>query len=164
MDHVDRIKAQWRKERPDLDVAPMVTIGRVKRLADHLGKEMGHTFARHGLSSSGFDVLATLLRSGTPHALSPGGLMQATMVTSGTMTNRIDQLQKAGLVRRIRNPDDGRGFLIGLTDHGKALIETAVSNHVATQHTLISGLDEVERAQLDKLLKKFLKSLDDPAG
>jgi DNA-binding MarR family transcriptional regulator len=162
MDHVDRIFDQWGAERPDLDVAPMRTIGRLTRLSACLGKEMGRTFGEHGLSSSGFDVLATLRRSGAPYALSPGALMEATMVTSGTMTNRIDQLQKAGLVLRIRNAKDGRGFLIGLTEHGLAMINAAVTDHVATQHRLIAGLDASERAQLDALLKKFLKTFETP--
>ena len=155
------IVAQWGRERPDLDVAPMALIGRLKRLSLQLTRGMEKTWAAHGLNSASFDVLATLRRSPPPHCLSPGGLIDSTMVTSGTMTNRIDQLEKAGLVERIRNPEDGRGFLISLTDKGFAVIDAAVTEHVATQKRLVSGLSEQDRAALDALLRKFTAGLAD---
>ena len=160
MDHVDKILAQWRQERPDLDVAPMGLIGRVKRLALYLSREMEKTWAEYGLNAASFDVLATLRRSGPPFSLSPGGLIESTMVTSGTMTNRVDQLAKAGLVERIPNPNDGRGFFISLTDRGFRVIDRAVTAHVATQERLVSGLFEEEREELDRLLKSFLADLE----
>lgn len=156
MDHVDRVAAQWRKERPDLDVAPMALIGRIKRLSLRLTREMEKTWAEYGLNGASFDVLATLRRAGPPYALSPGDLLAWTMVTSGTMTNRIDQLQKAGLVERRQSPEDGRSFLISLTDEGFRVIDAAVEAHVATQAKLVSGLSKAERRQLDALLRSFL--------
>lgn len=155
MDHVDRILAQWRKERPDLDVAPMGLIGRVKRLMLCLSREMEKTWAEYGLNTASFDVLATLRRSGPPFTLSPGDLIASTMVTSGTMTNRIDQLQKAGFVDRVPNPEDGRGFLISLTDEGLQVIDKAVAAHVKTQAKLVSGLSKKEQRELDALLKTW---------
>ena len=159
MDHVDMIVAQWGRERPDLDTAPMALIGRLKRLSLQLTRGMEKTWAIHGLNSASFDVLATLRRSPPPHRLSPGDLIASTMVTSGTMTNRIDQLEKAGLVERVRNPEDGRGFLISLTDKGFTVIDAAVTEHVATQEKLVSGLSEDDRAVLNALLRKFTASL-----
>ena len=161
MDHLDRILAQWRRERPDLEVAPMGLIGRVKRLNHALTAEMEKTWARHGLNFASFDVLATLRRADPPHRLSPGDLIASTLVTSGTMTHRIDQLVKAGWVERIPNPEDGRGFLIALTDAGFELIDAAVTDHVATQTRLVAGLPKRDRAALDGLLKTFLATLDD---
>ncbi|WP_439652015.1 MarR family winged helix-turn-helix transcriptional regulator [Pelagibacterium xiamenense] len=161
MDQVDRILAQWRAERPDLDVGPMGTLGRLNRLAQHLGHGMEKTFMAHGLNRASFDVLATLRRSGPPYALSPSALIEWTMVTSGTMTNRIDRLEAIGLVERRRNPEDGRGFLIGLTDTGHALIEKAVTEHVANQHRLTAALSDAERAALDTLLAKWLAAFED---
>lgn len=160
MDKIDKILTQWNKERPDLDVGPMGVIGRVKRLYQGLTSEMDKTFAAHGLNHAKFDVLATLRRSGDPYRLSPNELLALTMVTSGTMTNRIDQLVKAGLVERIPNPDDGRSFLIALTDEGFTVIDKAVENHVVTQTRLTAGLSAEETEALNKLLKKFLESLD----
>ena len=161
MDHVDKILAQWRRERPDLDIAPMGLIGRLKRLTLCLTREMDKTWAEYGLNSASFDVLATLRRSGPPFALSPVDLMATTMVTSGTMTNRIDQLEKAGLVTHKKNPEDGRGFLISLTDKGFAVIDAAVTAHAQTQERLVSDLSEKDRKKLDALLKIFLADFEE---
>ncbi|WP_064681460.1 MarR family winged helix-turn-helix transcriptional regulator [Rhizobium bangladeshense] len=159
-DHVDRILAQWRRERPDLDVEPMGILGRLKRLGTHLGREVETVLMQHGLSTSAFDVLATLRRSGAPHRLSPGELLEMTMVSSGTMTNRIDQLEKAGFVERIVNPDDRRSVLIALTDKGFATVEEAVGAHVANQQRLTRNLTAEDKAAFDRLLKKFLSDFE----
>lgn len=160
MDKVDKILSQWNQERPDLDVGPMGILGRIKRLYQGLTSEMDKTFAAHGLNHAKFDVLATLRRSGASYRLSPNDLLAATMVTSGTMTNRIDQLVKVGLVERIQNPDDGRSFLIALTDQGFAVIDKTLDDHVKTQARLTSSLSLEEREAFNDLLKKFLKSLE----
>ncbi len=162
MDRVDRIVAQWRKERPDLDVGPMELIGRLGRLMLHLRREMEATFTNHGLSGASFDVLATLRRSGAPYRLSPTSLMASTMVTSGTMTNRIDQLVKAGLVERTPNPEDGRSFLIGLTEDGFARIDAAVTAHVETQKRLAGQIGEDECAALNAMLRTCLARFEPP--
>lgn len=156
MDHVDRILAQWNRERPDLDVEPMGLLGRIARLRTHLAREIEKALAAHGLNSASFDVLATLRRSGPPYRLSPGDLIATTMVSSGTMTNRLDQLEKAGLIERENNPDDRRGVIIALTPKGLALVDAAVTDHVENQHKLLDGLDAQERVALDGLLRKFL--------
>lgn len=156
MDHVDRILAQWNRERPDLDVEPMGLLGRLARLRTHLAREIDKTLAGHGLNSASFDVLATLRRSGPPYQLSPGDLIATTMVSSGTMTNRLDQLEKAGLIERSHNPDDRRSVIIALTPKGSALVDEAVTSHVANQHRLLENLSADERAALDGLLRKFL--------
>ncbi|KPH09689.1 MarR family transcriptional regulator [Rhizobium acidisoli] len=160
IDHVDKILAQWRQERPDLDVEPMGLLGRLKRLGTHLGREVEAVLLKHGLSTSAFDVLATLRRAGAPHRLSPGELLEMTMVSSGTMTNRIDQLEKAGFVERVVNPDDRRSVLIALTDKGLATVETAVGAHVANQHRLMGNLSAADKAELDRLLRKFLSDFE----
>jgi DNA-binding MarR family transcriptional regulator len=160
MDHVDRILDQWHRERPDLDLGPMGLIGRLTRLMTHLMREMEKTFAAHGLAYPSFDVLATLRRSGPPYALSPGDLMATTMVASGTMTNRIDQLEKSGLVQRRPNPQDGRSVLIALTDQGRRVIDAAVADHVLTQKRLVGHLSAAEQTALDTLLRDFLAGLD----
>lgn len=160
MDQIDRILTQWRQERPDLEIAPMGTIGRIKRLNQHLVRNMEKTWSAHGLNAASFDVLATLRRAGSPYALSPGDLMAWTMVTSGTMTHRIDQLEKARLVERVRNPDDGRGFLISLSPEGHDLIDKVVTAHVETQAKLVATLTDEQRAQLDDLLRQFLSGFE----
>ncbi|GAC1043970.1 MarR family winged helix-turn-helix transcriptional regulator [Rhizobium sp. No.120] len=160
MDRIDKILAQWRRERPDLDTTAMGLLGRMRNLALHLSREMEKTFGRFGLNSANFDMLATLRRSGEPYTLSPSDLMETMMVSSGTMTNRIDQLERAGLVARSQNPDDGRSFLISLTPKGFELIDAAVTAHVETQKRLISTLSEGERKALDRLLRNYLADFE----
>jgi len=161
MDHVDQIIEQWRRERSDLDLESIGPIGRIKRLAHHLEGEMDAAFTKHGLNLAGFDVLATLRRSGKPYRLSAGALMASTMVTSGTMTHRIDQLVEAGYAKRIRNPDDGRSVLISLTSKGLKVIDAAVTTHAKTVSRLTSGLSESEFRRLNRLLATFLATLED---
>lgn len=160
MDHVDRILAQWQQVRPDLDVAPMGLMGRLKRLHDRLLQELDSVYQAHGLNAASFDVLATLRRAGAPYALSPSELIEWTMVTSGTMTNRLDRLASKGLIERKPNPDDGRGAVVALTDEGFALIDKVVADHVANQHRLVESLSAEEFEQLNSILKSWLAVLD----
>ena len=108
MDEVDRIVAAWRHERPDLDVSPMEILSRVSRLSRQLDRARKSSFSDYGIESWAFDVLSALRRSGEPYQLSPSTLLQETLVTSGTMTNRIDRLVTAGWVERLPDPDDRR--------------------------------------------------------
>jgi DNA-binding MarR family transcriptional regulator len=156
VDHVDAILEQWRKERSDLNVAAMGTAGRINRLSRLYVREMAQTWKKFGLHHASFDVLATLRRSGPPYALSPADLLTATMVTSGTMTNRIDQLAKAGLVVRAQNDRDKRSVHICLTAKGRALIDDAVEAHVKTLHRLTKALSKKELKMLNDLLRKML--------
>tara|TARA_R110002094_G_scaffold214473_1_gene184978 strand:+ start:516 stop:1004 length:489 start_codon:yes stop_codon:yes gene_type:complete len=156
---IEEIRAQWAKQRPDLDTEPMALIGRLVRLSALFGEEMGKTFAKHGLNSASFDVLATLLRSGPPHALSPNQLLATMMVTSGTMTNRIDQLVKEGLVARIPNPGDKRSVHVQLTKLGQQKIDAAVTDHVEVQKGLVEGLSAKDQTELNRLLDMGLLKL-----
>ena len=161
MDKVDKVIEQWNRERPDLDVNSMSLIGRFKKITQYLTLEMAKTFTEYGLNPANFDVLATLRRGGPPYALSPNDLIASTMVTSGTMTNRIDQLIKGGLVERTQNPNDRRSVLVSLTETGFSIIDSAVTAHVATQDRLTSSLSADEYKNLNTLLKKYLKNIED---
>ncbi|TDF63335.1 MarR family winged helix-turn-helix transcriptional regulator [Cupriavidus sp. L7L] len=163
-DHVDTILAQWARERPDLDASPMGLIGRVARLNRHTGKSIESALAETALQPWEFDVLATLRRSGPPFALSPGALIGSLMITSGTMTNRLDHLERAGLVQRRPNPDDRRGLLVELTDAGCERIDHAVAVHVENEHRLVAALSATERAQLATLLRRWLRQFEPPPG
>jgi DNA-binding MarR family transcriptional regulator len=164
VDHVDAILEQWRKERSDLDVTPMATTGRINRLSGLFVREMEKTWKQYGLHHAAFDVLATLRRAGPPYALSPGELLAATMVTSGTMTNRIDQLEKAGLVVRAPSAEDKRSFQVRLSAKGRALIDQAVEDHVQTLHRLTGTISKKELAVLNGLLRKMLVSFEPGRG
>ncbi|KXU34359.1 transcriptional regulator [Cephaloticoccus primus] len=159
MDQVDKVTEQWRAARPDLDVATMAPIGRLSRAVKRIHALEEQTFATFGLNMAGFDVLSALRRSGPPYALSAGDLLASMMITSGTMTNRIDQLEKAGFVRRAPDPEDARKILVRLTPKGLRRIEQGIVEHVATQRQILSGLTDKEVAQLDGLLRKLTQSL-----
>lgn len=160
LDPVDQILAQWLRERPDLDVSPMGIIGRMGRLSKHLERAIQVTFSEFGLTIAEFDVLAALRRSGQPYQLSPTELFQTLMVSSGTMTHRIDRLEQAKLVKRIPDPNDRRGTLIQLTDQGFDVIEKAVEAHVTNEHRALNALEKSEREALAGLLRKLLISFE----
>ncbi|SPK73951.1 putative TRANSCRIPTIONal REGULATOR, MarR family [Cupriavidus taiwanensis] len=162
-DHVDGILAQWARERPDLDASPMGILGRLGRLNRHTGRAIEAALGATGLQPWEFDVLATLRRAGPPYALSPGALIGSLMITSGTMTNRLDHLERAGLVRREPNPGDRRGLLVALTDGGRERVDHALELHVANEHRLLQGLSATERAQLATLLRRWLRMFEPPS-
>ncbi|MFE6054384.1 MarR family winged helix-turn-helix transcriptional regulator [Kitasatospora sp. NPDC056446] len=160
-DHVDRVVAQWAAERPDLDVSPMEVFGRLKRLYRLVDAALDRTFAEHGLDAASFDVLATLKRSGPPYRLTPTGLMQSAMVTSGAITQRLDRLEGRGLVTRTRSDQDGRSREVALTPEGHALIDRALPDHLATEVGLLEGLDDARTAALVDTMRVLLASLGD---
>jgi len=159
-DEVDDLVAAWRAERPDLDVQPLQVLSRVSRLARHLDRARRTAFARHGLETWAFDVLSALRRQGAPYQLSPGALLRATLVTSGTMTNRIDRLAAAGLVRRQPDPQDKRGVLVTLTAEGRERVDAALADLLGREESLLAGLDRGERQVLARLLRTLLAPFD----
>ena len=160
-DEVDDLVAAWRQQRPDLDVAPLQVLSRVSRLARHLDIARRGAFAAHGLESWEFDVLSALRRSGPPFQLTPGALLRATLVTSGTMTNRIDRLAAAGLVSREPDPRDRRGVLVTLSEQGKEAVDAAFTDLLEREQALLASLGEDERRVLADLLRVLLVPFDE---
>jgi DNA-binding MarR family transcriptional regulator len=159
-DEVDDLVAAWRAQRPDLDVEPMQVLSRISRLARHLDIARRGAFADHGLETWEFDVLSALRRQGPPFQLTPGALLHATLVTSGTMTNRIDRLAEAGLVRREPDPSDKRGVLVTLTELGVARADAALADLLDRERTLLADLDADERQHLADLMRILLAPFD----
>jgi DNA-binding MarR family transcriptional regulator len=155
-DEVDTIVEAWRRERPDLDVAPMEVLSRISRLARHLDRVRASAFSAHDLEYWEFDVLAALRRSGPPYRLSPGQLLRETLVTSGTMTNRVDRLAARGLVARQNHPDDRRGVLVQLTQAGKDAVDAAMAQLLAAERGILAALDVTEHDQLTRSLRLLL--------
>ena len=159
-DEVDDLVAQWHQERPDLDVSPLEVLSRLSRLARHLDRARRAAFAAQNLEPWEFDVLSALRRAGPPFQLTPGALLRATLVTSGTMTNRIDRLAAAGLVRREPDPRDRRGVLVTLSERGKAAVDAALTDLLNREQSLLAGLDAGERGMLASLLRTLLAPFD----
>ncbi|WP_026118396.1 MarR family winged helix-turn-helix transcriptional regulator [Nocardiopsis salina] len=159
-DEVDGLIEAWRTQRPDVDVRPLEVFSRVSRLSRHLDRARRTVFTEHAIEPWEFDVLAELRRSGPPYELSPGRLLRATLVTSGTMTNRVDRLAAAGFVRRRPDPADKRGVLVRLTDKGAERIDAALASLVSYEEGLLTPMETEDREQLAALLRSLLAPLD----
>ncbi|MFY9927431.1 MAG: MarR family transcriptional regulator [Streptosporangiaceae bacterium] len=159
-DEVDELVTAWRAQRPDLDVEPMQVLSRISRLARHLDIARRGAFADHGLESWEFDVLSALRRQGPPFQMTPGALLRATLVTSGTMTNRIDRLAAANLVRREPDPRDKRGVLVTLTGAGQERVDAALADLLERERMLLAGLSTAERQHLADTMRILLAPFD----
>ncbi|MCL3837530.1 MarR family winged helix-turn-helix transcriptional regulator [Aeromicrobium duanguangcaii] len=153
MDEVDEIVAAWRRERPDVEVTPLEIFSRLSRLGKHLDRLRKQAFTAHDLEVWEWDVLSALRRSGEPYELSPGQLVAATMVTSGTMTNRVDRLVARGLVVRRPAPSDRRGILVRLTEDGRARVDGALDTLLALERRSLSNLTPTERSQVAETMR-----------
>jgi len=158
-DHAQHVVDQWASVRPELDVSPVLVIGRLHRVALALTTELVKVYNAHGLGEGDFDVLATLRRTGEPYELTPTELMDQTMVTSGAVTKRLDRLEGAGLVERRVSDGDRRSRIVVLTEKGRELIDRAAPEHFANEARLLEPLSAGERATLARLLGKLAESL-----
>jgi DNA-binding MarR family transcriptional regulator len=159
-DEVDRIVDAWMRERPDLDFSPLQVLSRVGRLAKHLDRARRAAFTASGLDSWEFDVLSALRRAGSPYQLSPKALLQQTLVSSGTMTNRIDRLVERRLVERRGDPNDGRGILVTMTSTGQARVDAAISQLLAAEAELLDNLSAADQERIGNLLRKLSLDFD----
>lgn len=152
---MDTILAQWRRERPDIDPSPMAVCGDVWRASERLRQGVAANLSGHGLDLAGFDVLLTLRRQGRGGSLSPSDLAKEMMLSTSAMTNRLDRLEKRGLIERKTDPDDRRGLKIVLSGEGFALADELVVSHVEAEERLLAALTDEERDHLRMLLNKI---------
>jgi DNA-binding MarR family transcriptional regulator len=155
-DEVDELVEAWRRERADLDLAPVEVFSRISRLSRHLDLTRKQAFTEQQIESWEFDVLAALRRAGPPYELSPGRLLKETLVTSGTMTNRVDRLTSRSLVERLPDPHDRRGVLVRLTAAGKTTVDAAFESLIDREQALLADLAADDRAHLADLLRTLL--------
>lgn len=159
-DEVDRIVGAWNTQRPDLDFSPLEVLSRMDRLSKHLDRARRDVFRRSDIESWEWDVLSALRRAGDPFQLSPKQLLQQTLVSSGTMTNRIDRLVGRRFVRRHADPDDGRSVLVTLTDDGRVRVDAAITRLVDVEAELLRALSRADRERIAGLLRKLSLSYD----
>lgn len=160
MDEVDEIVVAWGAVRPDLDVSPMQVLSRVRRLSELVEEQRQCAFAAHGLGTHEFDVLAALRRSAGSAELTPGQLLEATHVTSGTMSNRLERLARRRLITRRPDPQDGRQQLVGLTPVGKQRVDAALESLLEYERALVVGLRDDQRQGLVRSLRQLLEKHD----
>ena len=159
-DEVDELVEAWRRERPELDLTPVEVFSRISRLSRHLDLTRKQAFTEQQIESWEFDVLAALRRAGAPYELSPGRLLKETLVTSGTMTNRVDRLTARGFVDRLPDPHDRRGVLVRLTAQGKSTVDAAFEALVTRERDLLADLPGGERDRLAGALRTLLTPFD----
>ena len=159
-DAVDEIVAAWAAARPDLELAPMATFGRLGRVFVRGSRAIEDVFQQHGLSTGEFDVLAALRRAGDDHGLTPGQLSRTLMLSPAGMTHRLDRLEASGLVQREPDPDSRRSLRVVLTPQGLATVDAAVTDHVANEARLLGALTTRQQRALDDALRSLLRALE----
>ena len=159
-DHVDHVRALWEQVRPDLDTSSVAVIARLGRAAAYLDAGINERLADFGLTRNSWDVLASLRRTGPPYRLSPTELYRALMRSSGAMTHRLGELERAGLITRVPDPADGRGLLVELTPKGLEHVDRVAPAHLERDRELLAPLTEHEQATLAALLRKRLRAFE----
>ena len=159
-DEVDRLLRGWRRVLPAVDVSPLEVLSRVSRLTRYLDRQRSVIFARHDLEIWSFDVLSALRRASAPPSLSPGQLMAQTLVTSGTMTNRLDRLEERGLVRRQQDSVDARSVRVQITAAGRKCVDRALTDLVEREHAILASLSADDRQTLGDLLRRVVAPFD----
>lgn len=161
---MDRVREAWARAWPGLDTSPAAVIGRIGRLGVYLDAGLERAFRRYGLSRAGWDVLAALRRAGPPYRLPQKALMGELMRASGTVSFRIDRLERAGWVRQEPDPTDGRNVFVTLTSEGHRLVDDVAPAHLANEERLLAALSPAERDTLSALLRTLLLSFEGPSS
>jgi DNA-binding MarR family transcriptional regulator len=149
------VLSQWRRERPEIDPSSIAVCGAIWQCGERLRRGVLSNLSQSDLDFSGFDVIMTLRRQGRGQALSPSALAKEMMLSTSAMTNRLDRLERRGLIARRRDPNDRRGLKIVLSDAGFALVDGIFASHVVTIENMLAHLKTNERDQLRDLLSKI---------
>ena len=158
-DWTDNLLETWAGMEPGFDVEPYEVTVRISRLALHIARHQEQVFGRLGLNRGDVGVLSALRIAG-PKQLSPTTLFKGLMLSSAGITSRLDRLEKRGLVRRNRNPNDRRGVLVELTDAGRSVLDQAFKENTVAERDLVAGLNREEVRSLGVLLKKMLTGIE----
>ena len=159
-DSIDGLLAEWRRERPDLDPSPFGIYGRIWRLSTTLLGDAEQWLKPIGLTFESFSLIVTLRRSGPPYELNPTALYRESLLSTGAITNRIDRVEREGLVKRLPDPNDRRGTIVRLTAKGRSLADRSIKLHFEALTETLSALNRAERDQLAALLSKLLLSAE----
>lgn len=162
-DDVDRIVEAWHRVRPELDVAPLAVFSRITRIARRLDLARRRALAAHGIEVWEFDVLTALRRLDEPEAaagLTPGALMAELLVSSGTMTNRLQRMEAHGLVSRVPDPADRRVVRVRITPAGAARVDATLEELLADERRLLEEFGAQRADELAGLLRALLVPLE----
>ena len=162
-DSVDFCTVDIASRYPEIDPTVEGVVGRLSAINKHISRTFDETLARHGLNHGEYRMLLRLTTRSDDNRMTAGELGRALMLSSGAMTNRIDRLEAAGLVERVRDPRDRRGVLVALTDAGRTTIDRAVTEQAAKEIDVMSAINAKQLDQLNGLLRKVLTSLEGSA-
>ena len=162
-DSVDALAAGWARSLSDVDSEPLQVFSRISRIAQRLDAARREAFAPYNLQTWEFDVLSALRRATPTHELSPGELIRDTLVTSGTMTNRIARLTDRGLVTRHASRDDGRAVRVRLTTAGRTMVDSAFRSLLSREQNLLQGISSEEQNVLAHALRQLLLAFEGPS-
>lgn len=158
-DVLDELVEDWESQIPELNPRPMLVVGRLLRISNLLQSQVTQVFKPYGLHYTDFDIMATLRRKGEPFELTPTQLSESVILTSGAMTAAIGRLEKASMVKRTQDKEDGRSRRVKLTAKGVRLVEETVSIRFELAAKNLEGLSPTEQKKLASLLKKMLSHL-----
>lgn len=158
-DRIDALVQQWADQRPDIDRGAMALLARLARAAELVGALVDRIAADYGVNRGDGDVMFALRRSGEPYRLSPTALARALLMTTGTMTGRLDRLEKRGWIVRVPSAQDRRSLDVELTGEGLRLVDEAVTRHGAAQQDVVSALSDKDRADLDRVTRTLVTHL-----
>jgi DNA-binding MarR family transcriptional regulator len=159
-DHVDRMLEIWKRELPELDLATEGIVERIQKLNKHLDRAMNETLAEFSLDRGEWWLLGALRKSGPPYRRSPGHLAEDLGLSSGAMTNRLDRLEQAGLLRRLPDPSDRRSLHVELTEAGWQRWQDSVGVQAQKEAMVASALTPKEKEQLNSLLRRLMLGFD----
>jgi DNA-binding MarR family transcriptional regulator len=163
-DHIDRFLDTIRERLPMLDPEVEGIVNRIGGLQRRFKRAMDETLDEFDLDWSEYKLLSLLTREGEVYRSSPGKLARIMELSSGAMTNRLDRLEQAGLVRRLPDPDDRRGILVELTPEGKRVYEDAVGAQGRKESLVASALSVPEKKQLNALLRRLMIEFERAEG
>jgi DNA-binding MarR family transcriptional regulator len=150
-EHVRWAAANW----PQIDPEVEGIVVRVEKLHRHFQEAFRASLGEAGLTKEEWKVIMALHDSVRSH----GWLCQDLDVSTGAMTNRLDKLERRGLIRRAPDPNDRRGVLLELTEAGGSQLEEYIEAGAGRERELVDDLTVAEKHELNRLMSKLLASL-----
>ena len=160
-DRLDESLVVWAREIPDLNSLTEGIVERIQILAKSFDRSLEETLTQYGLDHRSYHLLGRLRSYGPPYRRSPGQLAADMRLSSGAMTNRLDRMEAAGLIRRLPDPGDRRGTLIEPTETGNATWDRTTGTQARREAKIASVLEPAEQEELHRLLRRLMRAFPD---
>jgi DNA-binding MarR family transcriptional regulator len=160
-DNIDEMLDVWLREIPDLDPLTEGIIERIQILSWNFNQSLEDNLIESDIDRRAFSLLGKLRKYGPPYRASAGKLATDLRLSSGAMTNRLDRLEAAGLIRRIPDPTDRRGTIVEPTELGLQKWDHVAGASSRTESQLTSVLSDADKERLHDLLRKLMHAFPD---